>query len=585
MDVGPPVSAPRGATGQTHTKNARTYDYVIIGGGAAGCVLANRLSEDRSKSVLLLEAGGSNSSFYMHVPMGFPYLLGSKSDWAYVTQPEPTLNNRKLYFPRGKVIGGSHAISVMLYHRGDANDYDQHWPSSWSAKDVLPYFLKSEFQHTKNLNSEYHSTKGLLSVSDLPTPNPMSNAFVQAATLAGLPKNNDFNDWNQDQSGAGLFQVTQQDGTRVSPATAYLEPAKRRRNLTVQTNVIVERIHFSDPPSSASSRPPTANAVSFIDANSNRRTVNVAREVLLAGGVYASPQLLMISGIGPGKHLQSHGIPVIADIPEVGQNLQDHAAVMLSYLSKDPVGDKKYSWLYYSEQTGKNPMSLLNYVLRGKGPLTSVMCEAGGFVKTHPSYSSCDLQLRFIPFFSEPDPYFSLADFATGGGYAQNESNRPAGFTIQSVVARPRSRGSVQLVSSDVRDRVAITANWMSHHDDISTLVQGLKLSRTIASQEPFAQYRGEERYPGASATKDSDLEDYVRDSCHTANAMVGTCRMGDDAQSVVDPALKVRGVANLRVVDSSVMPTLPGGQSGAPTMMIAERAADLIRSDAVAMR
>lgn len=581
MEVAPPISAPRGATGQTHARDTKTYDYVIIGGGAAGCVLANRLSEDSSKSVLLLEAGGTNASFYLHIPMGFPYLLGSVNDWAYVSQPEPNLKNRRLYFPRGKVVGGSHAISVMLYHRGDANDYDMHWPSSWSAKDVLPYFIKSETQRSRKLSPRYHGASGPLSVSDLPTPNPMSKAFIEAAAIAGLPQNNDFNDWDQSQSGVGLFQVTQRDGMRESPATAYLEPAKRRRNLTVHTNVTVERIHFTDPSNSQSSQQPIANAVSFVDNNCSRRKVNVAGEVLLAGGVYASPQLLMLSGIGPGKHLQSHGIPVVADIPEVGQNLQDHPAVMLSYLSKDPVRDKRYSWLYYTEQTGKTPSSILDYLIRGKGPLTSVMCEAGGFVKTNPYYDSCDLQLRFIPFFSEPDPYLSLADFASGGSYARNESNRPAGFTLQSVAARPRSRGSVQLASADVRDRVSISANWMSHPEDVSTLVQGVKLSRAIASKDPFAKYRGEERYPGASAVSDSDLEEYVKDSCHTANAMVGTCRMGDDANSVVDTALKVRGVSNLRVVDSSVMPTLPGGQSGAPTMMIAERAADMIKSDA----
>jgi fatty acid photodecarboxylase len=305
--------------------------------------------------------------------------------------------------------------------------------------------------------------------------------------------------------------------------------------------------------------------------------------VLLTAGVYASPQLLMLSGVGPAAHLAGHGIPVVADAPAVGQNLQDHAAVMLSYESRDPQKDKRRSGVFYTEATGRTPGSLLNYLFRGKGPLTSPMCEAGGFVKTDPAHDSCDLQLRFIPFFSEPDPYASLADFAQGGAYLSNKSNRPAGFTLQSVVARPRSRGTVALASADVRDRVSIAANWMSDAADMATLTAGLKLSRKVAAQAPFADYRGAERYPGAAASSDADLEAYVRDSCHTANAMVGTCRMGDDAGSVVDTELRVRGVANLRVVDSSVMPTLPGGQSGAPTMVIAERAADLIKQAAAA--
>lgn len=575
MDAKPSYDAPRGATGETFARPSETYDYVVVGGGAAGCVLANRLTEDRSKRVLLLEAGGEGGSFYGSVPLGFPYLLGSREDWAYVTQPEPALNGRRLYFPRGKKLGGSHAISVMLYHRGDAKDYDLHWPEGWKAEDVLPYFKKSEGQRAARCaDSDAHGSSGPLSVSDLATTNPMSSAFIDAAQAAGLVENDDFNDWTRPQEGVGRFQVTQRDGLRVSPSTAYLEPAKRRKNLTVRTGVTVEKIHFE----TTGKAPPTAVGVSFVDSASTRRTVSVTSEVLLTAGVYASPQLLMLSGVGPAEHLRSQGIDVVTDAQQVGQNLQDHAAAMLSFESRNPLADKKRSSVYYTEQTGKTAKSFLNYLFRGKGPLTSPMCEAGGFVKTDPAYDSCDLQLRFIPFFSEPDPYLSLSDFAQGGNYVSNRSKRPAGFTLQSVVARPRSRGSVSLTSADVRDRVSIAANWMDDPQDMATLVSGLKLSRQVAAQDPFSSYRGNERYPGSEATSDADLEQYVRDSCHTANAMVGTCRMGTDEASVVDEQLRVRGVANLRVVDSSVMPTLPGGQSGAPTMMIAERAADLIK-------
>jgi choline dehydrogenase len=589
-------SAAAEALARTHAPPAETFDYVVVGGGAAGCVLANRLSEDPRVSVLLLEAGAPDESFYARVPLGFPYLLGSSTDWAYVTEPEPKLNDRRLYFPRGKVLGGSHAISVMLYNRGDSKDYDANWPDTWSASDVLPYFIKSESQSKKRRQDQQqqhaapstgdspkqmHGFQGPLAVSDLATPNPMTTAFVSAGEACGLPQNTDFNDWSRPQNGVGYFQVTQRDGVRETPATAYLDPVIRRSNLVVRSGVCVERILVDEADGQAAL--PTATGVSYIDGSSKRRTVAAAREVLLTAGIYASPQLLMLSGIGPGSHLKSHGIPVVVDSPNVGQNLQDHAAVMLSYESREPLVDKRASSVYYTERTGKSVKSIMNYLFRGKGPLTSPMCEAGGFVKTDPAYASCDLQLRFIPFFSEPDPYLSLADFALGGDYIRNKSNRPAGFTLQSVVARPRSRGSVQLRSADVRDRVAITANWMSHPEDMATLVRGLQLSRKIVAQEPLAEYRGREVYPGGDSVSDADLEAYVRHSCHTANAMVGTCRMGADQDSVVDEQLRVRGVANLRIVDSSIMPTLPGGQAGAPTMMIAERAADLIKQSAAA--
>ncbi|KAI0566018.1 dehydrogenase [Gracilaria domingensis] len=551
---------------------SQTYDYVIIGGGAAGCVLANRLSANSSTRVLLLEAGPPDDDFYIKIPLGFPYLLGSRHDWAFVTEPEPKLNGRRLYFPRGKVMGGSHAISVMLYHRGNAADYES-WPEGWRAQDVLPYFKRSEHQFAKDKQaSEVHSTQGPLAVSDLARVNPMSAAFVDAAKGIGLPPNDDFNDWGRTQDGVGLFQVTQRDGNRESPATAYLNNIRSRRNLTVKTGVLVERIILEEREGQT-----RAVGVSFIDRDRNRVSVKADREVLLSAGVYATPQLLMLSGIGPADHLKDMGIPVIADLPAVGRNLQDHAGVMLSYESHSPQADKRKSSLYYTERTGKHIGTILNYIFRGKGPLTSPMCEAGGFVKSDPSMDACDLQLRFIPFVSEPDPYHSLADFATAGSYLRNQANRPAGFTLQSVAARPRSRGWVTLRSTDIRDSMKIHGNWMSDSQDLRTLVHGMKLCRQIAQQDQFKEYRGRELYPGGDVVSDSDLERYVVDTCHTANAMVGTCRMGSGDDCAVDAELRVKGVNGLRVIDSSVMPNLPGGQSGAPTMMIAEKGADLV--------
>lgn len=535
-------------------------------------MLANRLSTNSEARVLVLEAGPPDDSFYLRVPLGFPYLLGSKHDWAFVTEPEPHLNGRRLYFPRGKVLGGSHAISVMLYHRGNAADYDS-WPEGWRAEDVLPYFKRCEGQRAPSKQqSAAHSGDGPLAVDDLARVNPMSSAFVDAAVQCGLQRNDDFNDWQRSQDGVGLFQVTQRDGNRESPATAYLNSVRARRNLSVQTGVTVERIVFED-----GGAVPKACGVSYVDSNGNRVVVKAEKEVLLSGGVYASPQLLMLSGVGPAEHLEEMGIPVVANVPAVGQNLQDHAAVMLSYESKRPQLDKRRSGVYYTERTGKNIGTILNYIFRGKGPLTSPMCEAGGFVRSDSTLDTCDLQLRFIPFVSEPDPYHSLADFATAGSYLKNQSNRPAGFTLQSVAARPRSRGWVSLRSTDVRDSVRIQGNWMADSRDLRTLVEGVKLCRRIAGQEALSEFRGREVYPGGEVVSDAALEQYVLNSCHTANAMVGTCRMGVGDDCAVDEQLRVRGVAALRVIDSSVMPTLPGGQSGAPTMMIAEKGADLV--------
>lgn len=561
-------------------EESTTYDYVIVGGGAAGCVLANRLTESSSAKVLMLEAGGNPDSFYLNVPLGFPYLLGSNSDWAFVSEPEPHLGGRRLYFPRGKVLGGSHSISVMLYHRGSNSDYDE-WQKGgadgWSSTDVLPYFLKSEKQLGSVPNRKFHGYDGVLSVSDLARLNPMSQKFIESAkNTANMRSNVDFNDWESGQEGVGPFQVTQKDGVRESPATSYLQSALPRRNLTVKSGCIVERVVFEQ-----DGDLPVATGVSFIDSNGKRCKVNARREVILSGGVYASPQLLMLSGVGPADHLKEMGIDVVRDLQAVGKNLQDHPAAMVSFESKDPLGDKSQSSVYYTERTGKNLGTLLNYIFRGKGPLTTPMCEAGGFLKTGDDMDSCDLQLRFVPFVSEPDPYHSLADFATAGDYLRNRANRPAGFTLQSVAARPRSRGHVTLRSTDVRDSMRIHGNWMSNEMDLNTLVQGIKLCRSIAMDDNMQQFRGTELYPGGDVVTDSDIEQYVRDTCHTANAMVGTCRMGQGEDCAVDSSLRVKGVGRLRVIDSSVMPTLPGGQSGAPTMMIAEKGADLIKAAA----
>jgi len=594
---------------RTAKLNTREFDYVIVGAGAAGCVLANRLSEDGKKSVLLLEAGKGDDKLYIHIPLGFPYLCGSDVDWRYSSEPEDKLDGRRLYFPRGKVLGGSHAISVMLYHRGSARDYevweDEYGADGWGPKDVLPYFKKTEDQERGP--STFHGVGGPLRVSDLRFINPMASSFLKACKMMDLKENKDFNDWSIDQEGFGTFQVTQRNGSRETPSTSYLRAAWGRKNVTVETGVTVEKVDLEESELGGDS-PHVATGMTVINKNGYREQIRARHEVILAGGAFASPQLLMLSGIGPAEDLQSLGIPVKVDLDGVGQNLQDHASALISYASKDPMNDKKKNRVFYSEKTGSSFRNLAEYFVLGGGPLTSNMCEAGGFLRTDPDYESPDLQLRFVPFYSEPDPYFSMGDFASAGDYLNNKANRPAGFTVQSVTARPHSKGSVSISSTDVRQAPKINANWLSDERDLKTIVEGLKTIRKIVARPEFEDYRGDEvwpmgvvavfsifvvdepvltltladyeqAYPGGDKVSDEDLAAYVKESCHTANALIGTCRMGrtSDPEAVVDTKLRVKGVSRLRVIDSSVIPKLPGGQAGAPTMMIAEKGADML--------
>ncbi|GJQ10454.1 hypothetical protein GpartN1_g2245.t1 [Galdieria partita] len=560
---------------QSNFVRSREFDYVIIGGGAAGCVVASRLSEDKRSTVLLLEAGKEDDNFYIHVPMGFPYLIGSDLDWKYHSTYDEKLLDRRVIWPRGKVLGGSHAISVMLYLRGSANDYRE-WERSgatgWGPEDVLPYFLKAE----NNLRgaSAYHGKGGPLRVSDLPSPNEMSHAFVVASQTLDIPPNKDFNDWSRSQEGVGFFQVTQADGKRVSPSTAYLDPVRGRRNLSVETQKHVEKILFARETGSA----PRAMGVSYINSSGKRERAMVRKEVILSAGAYGTPQLLMLSGVGPPDVLVSLGIPPVMPLDGVGKNLQDHCAAMFSCKSKNPSKDKKRRDLYYTEETGKDWKTILTWVLAGKGPLTSTMCEAGAFLKTNSTFNDPDLQLRFIPFFSEADPYFSLSDYSSKGMFLRNRSSRPSGFSIQSVAIRPKSRGSLKIQSRDPAVIPTIESGWFSSQEDLETLLRGILISQKLAHASPLSSYFGEQCFPSTGLSKKDDIIRYILSTCHTANAVVGTCRMGTDKGAVVNPNLQVMGVERLRVVDASIMPCIPGGQTGAPTVMIAEKAADMIR-------
>jgi choline dehydrogenase-like flavoprotein len=520
----------------------RIYDYIIVGAGSAGCVLANRLTEDPKVKVLLLEAGGPDARKEVHIPVAFSKLFKTPCDWAYYTEPEPQLGNRGLYWPRGKVLGGSSSINAMIYIRGHRYDYD-HWRdlgnAGWGYQDVLPYFRKSEAQ--ENGASEFHGTAGPLHVTNLRFVNPLSEAFVAAAGQCGYPRNPDFN--GAQQEGFGLYQVTQFQGKRCSAADAFLNPARRRPNLTVRTGVQVFDIIFEK-------RRAVALSIQQGQGSTQERA---EREIILCAGAIGSPQLLMLAGIGPADHLRSLGIPVTLHLPGVGANLQDHVAVPLVYECTQPV----------SLANAESVKSLARYMCFKDGMLTSNVAEAGGFTTTSSSAPAPDLQFHFGP------GYYVNHGFAKFKGHA---------FTLGPTMIRPYSRGRISLRSSNPLDAPVIQANYLSDSRDGEVLLKGLKLARELAAAQAFAKYRGREIHPGAEAASDDGLRSHIAQYGETLYHPVGTCKMGSDDQAVVDSELRVRGVEGLRIVDASIMPTVPGGNTNAATMMIAEKAADLIK-------
>jgi choline dehydrogenase len=518
------------------------FDYVIVGAGAAGCVLAARLSEDPHTRVLLLEAGGPDRARELAIPAAFGRMLKSACDWAYETEPEPGLDGRRLYWPRGKVLGGSSSLNAMVYIRGQREDYDG-WEklgnSGWSFTDVLPYFRRAEDQARGA--STYHGAGGPLGVSDLRTVNPLSRAFVAAGAELGYPANPDFN--GAEQGGFGFYQVTQRRGRRESAATAYLRPARRRPNLVVRTGAHATRIIIERG---------RARGVEYA-AGGTRHDARATRETLLCGGTVNSPQLLMLSGIGPAEHLRTLGVAVAADLPGVGENLQDHLAVPVAYACREPVT------LVNAERIG----SLVAYLLFRRGPLTSNVAEAGAFVRTSPESGRPDLQFHFGPV------WFIRHGLGNPPGH---------GFTFGPTLLHPQSRGRVRLRTTDPFAPPAIHAGYLTEPADAAPLIAGIRLSRRLAATRAFARFCGSESLPGLSLTDERDLRAFVRAHAETLYHPVGTCRMGVDRGAVVDPHLRVRGIEALRVVDASVMPLIPGGNTNAPTIMIAEKAVDLIR-------
>jgi choline dehydrogenase len=523
------------------------YDFVIVGGGSAGCVLANRLSANAQHRVLLIEAGARDWNPFIHMPAGIAQLVNQRSvNWDYYTEPEPALGGRRLWWPRGRVLGGSSSINAMCYTRGQREDYDG-WAAlgcdGWDYASVLPYFRRAEDQ-ARGADA-YHGAGGPLSVSDLRYTNPLSGVFLEAARAAGLPANDDFNGARQE--GVGLYQVTQRDGRRCSAAVAYLRPALDRPNLRVVTGALVNRVVFHG-----------ARAVG-VEYRRGKRPVETARagEVLLCGGALNSPQLLMLSGVGPAVALRAHGIAPVLDHPGVGANLQDHLDYCVLYKCREPI---TYDFGKLDEvRVG------LRYLLTRSGPGSSNVAEAGGFVRTAAAPDARpDAQLHFVPAQLDDHGRHRLPGH---------------GFTIHTCVLRPASRGQVSLRSANPADKVAIRANYLSAPEDLAGMLAGVRLVREIAAAAPFDRYRGEELYPGNDATDDAALTAAIRAKAETIYHPVGTCRMGADGDdtAVLDTRLRVRGLQGVRVVDASVMPTLISGNTNAPTIMIAEKAADSI--------
>lgn len=528
----------------------RDYDYIIIGAGSAGCVLANRLTASGDLRVLLIEAGGRDINPFIHMPAGISKLVGNpRINWDYYTEPEPQLLGRRLYWPRGRVLGGSSSINAMCYIRGAAADYDE-WATlgadGWSYESVLPYFRKAQSQARGA--SRYHGADGPLGVEDLRYRNPLSSVFLDAASVCGYARNDDFN--GASQEGFGFYQVTQRQARRSSTAVAYLRPASKRNNLTIITHGQVQRILIEGD---------RAVGVELI-RRGQRHHIRATREVLLCGGSVASPQLLMCSGIGPAQELEAVGVRVRIAAAGVGANLQDH----LDYC----VLQKSKSAITYDFSAVREAVEGLRYWVTGSGPGASNVAESGGFLRSSRAPDGrADLQFHFVP--------AQLDDHGRNRlpGY---------GYTLHACVLRPQSRGRIGLRSASMSDPPRIFANYLSEPADLQGLIEGVRLSRELLAAAPFDRHRGIEVYPGVSCRSDDELAAAIREKAETIYHPVGTCRMGKDAESVVDPELKVRGINGLRVIDASVMPRLIGGNTNAPTIMIAERAADLLLQTSV---
>ncbi len=538
-------------------------DYVIVGAGSAGCVIANRLSAERSLQVAILEAGGDDrptrnlsqfmSNLMIHVPVGYARnLKNPQVNWNYETEADASCGGRVFSWPRGKVLGGSSSLNAMLYVRGQHADYDgwrQLGCEGWGWDDVKPYFLRA--QHQERGASDFHAIGGPLNVSDVTETHPVSDAVIEACVSAGIPRNTDIN--GGEQEGVGYYQLTVKNGQRCSTAVAYLHPAMSRSNLQVVTEALASRVIFEGK---------RAVGVEFIQ-NGVTKTIQARREVILSGGAVNSPQLLQLSGVGPGALLAEHGVPVVHDLPGVGENLQDHYLVALTYRLKPHVlsVNELTRGLRFVGETVK-------YLTQRKGLLTLSAAHIAAFCKSRPDLATPDIQFHILP---------ATTDVSNVGEGGAMELERAPGLTIAPCQVRPESRGHVRIKSPDPRVHPSIVANYLSDPLDREVILAGLKLGRAIAEQPALADLIDHETLPGPAVKTKAALLAYAKMAGQTLYHPVGACAMGRGPGAVVDPQLRVHGVEGLRVADASIMPRLVSGNTNAPSIMIGEKASDLI--------